>query len=151
MQMDKKIVQSPEPDPYKEDIQKFWIEVGKEFTKESVRTIDETARQIITITGFMEGLYFHAITFSDLRGSSISTSAYIAYLAPIMLLLLSLLAALSIFLPDRYRMDLRIPKSIEELRKHVIKSKLLLLWISSSLLFLGIISIMVAVLLYLRG
>ena len=39
---------------------------------ESIKTIDETSKQLVTVAAILEGLYFHAITFSNLRGTVLS-------------------------------------------------------------------------------
>ena len=52
----------PEPDP-------FWRENAKKLVEGSVDTLDSLAKQLIVLVSLLEGLYFHAIAFSDLRGT----------------------------------------------------------------------------------
>ena len=59
----------------------FWKENAKQLVGESISTIESVAKQIIVVGGLLEGLYFHAITFSDLRGSLEGTMLFV-YLSP---------------------------------------------------------------------
>lgn len=76
-----------------EETRDLWREVGQTLVRESVASLDEAAKQLIAVTGILEGLYFHAITFGDLRGQ-VSGGQWLIYLAPVVLLLVSLNAAL---------------------------------------------------------
>ena len=92
-------LQPEPPDPLVEETRAFWRDLGKDMARESIATIDETARQVITVAGILEGLYFHAIAFGDLRGKVAGGWPMAIYLAPIVLLLFSLCAGLLVFFP----------------------------------------------------
>src|SRR5947209_17385467 len=94
---------SNQPDPLPEETRSFWREMGKNMIHESIGTIDETSKQLVTVTAILEGLYFHAIAFSSLHGKVSNPWSLVLYLLPIGLLLISLSAALLVFFPDRYR------------------------------------------------
>ena len=46
----------------------FWKDTAKGLLGESIKSIEETAKQIIGVAGILEGVYFHAIAYSDIRG-----------------------------------------------------------------------------------
>ena len=81
---------------------KFWKDTAKGLLGESIKSIEETAKQIIGVAGILEGLYFHAIAYSDVRGQLGGVGPLLLYLSPLLLWLVSLLAALLVFFPRAY-------------------------------------------------
>ena len=148
--MNETLIQPEPPDELVQQTRAFWRGMGKTMVRESIGTIDETAKQIVGVAGILEGLYFHAIAYSDLRGQVVGW-LLIAYLAPVVLLLISLSAALLVFFPDRYRLNVRGSEACRLVYERVVASKLLLLRIASYFLMLGVAAVFVAVLIYLRG
>ena len=65
----------PEPNP-------FWKKNAENLVGESISSMADVAKQIIVVTSLLEGLYFHAITFSDLRGM-LDGGQLLVYLMPI--------------------------------------------------------------------
>jgi hypothetical protein len=51
--------------PQPEDV--FWKKTILELAKESIASIEGSAKHLILAASFLEGVYFHAITFSDLK------------------------------------------------------------------------------------
>ncbi len=51
--------------PQPEDV--FWKNTILELAKESIASIEGSAKHLILAASFLEGVYFHAITFSDLK------------------------------------------------------------------------------------
>lgn len=144
-------LQPEPPDQRIDETRGFWRELGKTMVKNSLTTIDETARQVITVAGVVAGLYFNAIAFSDLQGQVQGGSHLLAYLAPIALLLLSLGAGLLVFFPDHYRLNFESSEASKLVYERAVASKLLLLRIASVCLLLGVAALLFAVLTYLRG
>ena len=144
-------LQPEPPDPRVEENRAFWRTLGQAMIRESIGTIDETARQVITVAGVLEGLYFHAITFGDLRGKVAGGMAQAIYLAPIALLLFSLCAGLLVFFPNRSQLNFQSSEASKLIYERVVASKLLLLRVASICLVLAVAGIFGAVWLYLRG
>lgn len=142
---------SDSPDPLPEEARSFWREMGKDMIQESLRTIDDTSKQLVTVAAILEGLYFHAITFSNLRGKVPGNWYLVLYLLPIGLLLISLSAALLVFFPNSYRLNIHSSEAARLVYKRVVQRKLLFLKVSAAFLVLSIISLFVVVLIYLRG
>lgn len=51
--------------PQQEDV--FWKNTILEMAKESITSIEESAKHLIAAASFLEGVYFHAISFADLK------------------------------------------------------------------------------------
>lgn len=139
-----------EPDALYEDTLTFWREAGKTLVRDSVHTLDETAKQLIAVAGILVGLYFHAIAFGDLRGR-FGGWALLPYLAPIILLLLSLVASTSVFFPSHARLNLNAWQPSKLVYERAVRRKLWAVRLSSAALLLGVLSIAVAAVAYLRG
>ncbi len=139
------------PDPEAEETRAFWREIGKEQIKSSINSIDESAKQMIGVTTVLEGLYFNAITFSKLQGKVTGGLPLVIYLAPIVLLLVSLSSALFIFVPFYYQLNIHSSEGSRSTHEQIIKRKMLLRLISSIFLVLSVLALFLAVLTYLRG
>ena len=149
--MNENLIQPLEEDPYQQQEMAFWHEVGKDLVRGSVATLDKTARQIIIVAGILEGLYFHAITFSNLRKLTMDCGSMWVYLLPILLLLISLIFALGVFIPDRYRLNLRASEASKLIYKRIVTKKYRFLMVASLFLILGIVAIFLAIYSYLVG
>ena len=148
--MSRRSSQVEPPDPNLEEARAFWRETGRELVKESIKTIDETARQIITVAGILEGLYFHAISFSDIRGV-LAGGTLVIYTLPLALLVLSLITAFIVFFPEHYRLNILSSTGSKAAYEDIIKKKLLYMRLAAVLLVLGVAGIGVAMFTYLLG
>jgi len=131
----------PKPNP-------FWKENAKKFVGESISTIEDVAKQIIVVTSLLEGLYFHAITFSDLRGT-LSGNMVLVYLAPIVLWLASLFFAMWTLLPEAHEININSTRSCKKTFEDIVTGKHLLLMISEALLLTSFLPLLIAVYYYL--
>jgi hypothetical protein len=129
----------------------FWREVGRDMVRNSIETAESTAKQIIVVTGILEGLYFHAITFGDLRTGSLNGRQVLIYLVPIFLLLLSLTAALLVFFRRTYKFNFNSSEASQLLFEGTVRWKQWFLWIASFFLVLGVLAILIAVGTYLAN
>jgi hypothetical protein len=129
---------------------KFWREVGQELVKGSIQSSEEAAKQIIAVSGILEGLYFHAIAFSDLRCRLVGWQI-VVYLLPLVLWLASLGSALLVFLPRPYRLNISSSDTCKEAYKEITQSKLVRFQAAAILLALGVLALMLALCIYLIG
>lgn len=134
-------VVAPKPNP-------FWKENALKLVGASISTIEEVAKQIIVVTGLLEGLYFHAITFSGLRGSLGGGMVWI-YLAPLVLWLASLFFAMWTLLPEAHEININSTRSCKKTFEDIVTGKHLRLMISEVLLLSSFLPLMVAVYYYL--
>lgn len=131
----------PKPNP-------FWKENARKLVGESISTIGAVAKQIIVVAGLLEGLYFHAITFSDLRGS-LSGGMVWVYLSPIVLWLASLFFAMWTLLPEAREININSTRSCKKTFENIVSEKHLRLMISEALLLASFLPLIVAVYYYL--
>jgi uncharacterized membrane protein len=134
-------IAAPKPNP-------FWKDNAKKLVGESISTIESVAKQIIVVAGLLEGLYFHAITFSDLRGS-LSGGMVGVYLAPIVLWMASLFFAMWTLLPEANEININSTRSCKKTFEDIVSEKHLRLMISEALLLASFLPLLIAVYYYL--
>ena len=132
----------PEPDP-------FWRKNAHKLVEGSIDTLDNMAKQLIVLTGLLEGLYFHAITFSDLRGT-LSGWLIWSYIAPIALWMISLLFAVWALFPKTYNINIESSRNSKETYEQIVSQKHIRLKIAAVLLVISFLPLIVAVYYYLN-
>ena len=132
----------PEPDP-------FWRQNARKLVEGSVDTLDNMAKQLIALIGLLEGLYFHAITFSDLRGTLGGWLIWF-YIAPIALWMLGLAFAVWTLFPNTYKISIISSQNSKETYEKIVSQKHFRLKIAAALLVLSFLPLMVAVYYYLN-
>ncbi len=130
----------PDPEP-------FWRENAKKIVGESIANIDETAKQLIVVISVLVGLYFHAISFSDLR-LNINGLMIILFLMPIVLWLLSLLSSVWVLTPISYRVNIRSSKNSKETFEEMVKLKYFRLKVAVLFLAISFIPLIIDVYFY---
>jgi hypothetical protein len=140
-----------DPQAVVDETREFWREVARETVKSSATTVEETAKQLIGITGILEGLYFHAITFADLRGQIFEFLPLLAYLAPLVFWLFSLIFAGLVFFPRVYELDINSSEAAKKMHENVASRKYLFLVLSLVWLGVGTLFLIVALGVYLNG
>lgn len=132
----------PEPDP-------FWRENAKKLVEGSVDTLDRMAKELIALVSLLEGLYFHAITFSDLR-ETLGGWLIWFYLAPIALWMASLLSAVWSLFPKTYNINFGSSRNSKEIYEQIVSKKHFRLKIAAFLLVISFLPLMVAIYYYLN-
>ena len=127
---------------------KFWRDNAKSMLGESITSVESAAKQIIAICAILEGIYFHAITYSDIRGC-VGTVAGIFYLAPLVLWLLSILFAVLVFSPKVYHTNIASGRESKETFIKIVTYKHNKLKISQYIFFASFIFLLIAMGLYL--
>ena len=138
--MDEPPIIIPEPNP-------FWKKNAEKLVGESISTIEDVAKELIVVTSLLEGLYFHAITFSDLR-TPLSGPAWV-YLAPIALWLVSLFFAIWTLSPKIYGININSTRSSKDTFEEIASKKHTLLMVSEAFLIASFLPLLVAVYYYL--
>lgn len=126
----------------------FWRENAQKLVGESISTIEDVAKQLIAVNSLLEGIYFHAIAFSDLKPVLTNTTAAI-YLAPILLWLLSLVFAVLTLAPKAYSININSSRDSKERFEEIVAKKHGMLKISEVFLILSFIALFAAVAHYL--
>ncbi len=50
-------------------VDRFWLDAARGAARESIPALEEAAKQLISITSLTQGIYFAAISFSDLKAA----------------------------------------------------------------------------------
>jgi hypothetical protein len=128
----------------------FWKDNAKALLGESIKSIEETAKQIIGVAGILEGLYFHAITYSSVRGK-LNGWLVLVYIAPLACWLVSLSLSLLVFFPRTYDTNINSARESRAAFERVVIYKHDKLKVAGIFLFLGALSLFAAMGVYLAG
>ncbi|HII00121.1 TPA: hypothetical protein HA351_00215 [Methanosarcinaceae archaeon] len=125
----------------------FWKKNAEKIVGESVSIVEDTAKQFVTVTGLLQGIYFHAIAFSDVKGAE--GYSVMIYLAPLVLWLLSLIFAVMVLLRKRYKININSTSDSKEKFEEMVKVKYRYIRVSGVFLILSFVALAVAILHYL--
>lgn len=125
----------------------FWKKNAEKLVGESISVVEDTAKQFVAVTGLLQGIYFHAIAFSDIEGAS--GYSILIYLAPLVLWLLSLVFAVMVLFRKRYEININSTRDSKEKFEEMAKIKYRYIRISGILLILSFVALAIAFLHYL--
>jgi len=83
----------------------FWLEAARGAAKESVKALEEAAKQLITVTTLAQGIYFAAVSFGDVKAvlgglnAARQWTVAVVLVVPLIFWLLSLAFAFRVFKP----------------------------------------------------
>ena len=128
----------------------FWKENAKKIVSESISSTEESARQLIVVNSLLEAIYFHAVTFSDVKPRlSGEIDIAIIYLAPVTMWLLSLIFAVLAQIPRIYQININSSSDSKERFIEIVSRKHRMLKISEFFLIASFIVLFVALMHYL--
>jgi hypothetical protein len=133
-------VETAEPNP-------FWKQNAQKIVGESISSVEDTAKQFVTITGLLQGIYFHAITFSDVK--SMEGGSVLIYAAPLVLWLISLIFAVRVLVRKKYAININSSRESKETFEKILRKKYQLIRISGFFLILSFVALTIALLYYL--
>lgn len=132
-------VETAEPNP-------FWKQNAEKLIGESISSVEDTAKHFVTITGLLEGIYFHAITFSDLK--NVEGISVLIYAAPLVLWLASLIFAVKVLVRKKYDININSSRKSKETFEEVLEEKYKHIRRSSVFLILSFMALIIALLHY---
>jgi hypothetical protein len=102
------------------ELDEFWLETARTVVRKSVASLEEAAKQLIAAVTLVEGIYFAAISFSDLRKVMAVQGPeawlrILLFVSPIVLWLVCLFFAVRVFTPKNYETNLSPPELAEQL------------------------------------
>ncbi|AKB47709.1 hypothetical protein MSKOL_1932 [Methanosarcina sp. Kolksee] len=133
-------VREAEPNP-------FWKQNAEKLVGESISSVEDTAKQFVIITGLLEGIYFHAITFSDVK--SMEGGSVLMYAAPLVLWLISLIFAVMVLVRKKYGININSSRDSKEKFENILEGKYKLIRISGLFLILSFVALTIVLLHYL--
>ncbi|PAV11017.1 hypothetical protein ASJ81_11855 [Methanosarcina spelaei] len=125
----------------------FWKKNAEKLVGESISVVEDTAKQFVVVTGLLQGIYFHAIAFSDIKGAD--GYSVLIYLAPLVLWLLSLIFAVMVLLRKRYKININSTSSSKKVFEDMVKIKYRYIRISGFFLIFSFVALAAAFLHYL--
>ena len=140
-----------DPQSVVDETRKFWHSIAQDTIKNSASVIEETARQVIAVVAILEGLYFHAIAYSDLRGQQLGIWSILTYIGPLIFWLFSVVSASLVFFPRLYKLNIISSEAAKALHEDVVHRKYLFLILSLVWIMTGAMILIVALAVYLTG
>jgi len=133
---------------------RFWLETARGSAKDSIGALEDAAKQLISITSLTQGIYFAAISFSDLKKSLVVQDwqgwlTVLLFASPIVLWLISLTFAVQVFTPETYKTNLRSPDLAKEMLLEMVAYKHHQLRCAHRALLLGFVLLVVNIIVYL--
>jgi uncharacterized membrane protein len=125
----------------------FWKKNAEKLVGESISVVEDTAKQFVAVTGLLQGIYFHAIAFSDIRQAD--GYSILIYLAPLVLWLLSMIFAVMVLFRKRYEININSTRDSKEKFEEMVKIKYRYIRISGIFLILSFVALTIAFLHYL--
>ncbi len=137
------------------DLDEFWLEIARGTVKEAISSLEEAAKQLISAVTLVEGIYFAAVSFSDLHKAMAvqgtdSWLRIILFVSPIVLWLICLFFAVRVFTPETYKTNLSSPELAEGVYKEMVGYKHRNLKRAYWALLAGFVMMIVAVVYYLK-
>lgn len=138
-----------EPISFVTDIDEFWVKTIRDITGESIKRIEEAAKQLIAIVSVLQAIYFAAISFSELKNLSFHNPWSFLFICPIAIWIISLSLAVTVFMPRTYSTNLESPSMSEKTFKEMVKFKQRQLWYAYCVLVAGFIVLIISITFYL--
>jgi hypothetical protein len=133
---------------------RFWLETARSVSKESISALEVAAKQLISITSLTQGIYFAAISFSDLKKALVVHDLQgwllvFLFASPVILWLISLRFAILVFMPETYKTNLQSPDLAREMLQDIVAYKHRQLKLAHTALLLGFVLLVVNIIVYL--
>ena len=133
--------------PSQEDLK--YLELMDAARKDSLRAIEDAAKQLIGLNGIISGIYYGAVAFSKLSAAALAGNNRIIFLAPVLLWLASLIVAVLALIPRAYAYNPYSPDEAKETYTRLVATKDLRLKIALWLFVASILALAVALWIYL--
>lgn len=97
----------------------FWLALGSDLEKQSIPTLNDAAKQLVSVTSLLQTFYFAAISFSDIKkglaDAPFPEQCFLSVLMalPLILWLASLAYAIGVFLPRHADVAMNDPEDIK--------------------------------------
>lgn len=137
-----------------DEMDQFWLDTARTAVKESVSSLEEAAKQLIGAVTLVEGIYFAAVSWSDMK-TIMAVSGWMSWLrialfvSPIVLWLACLFYATRVFIPETYQTNLSSPDLAEKLHRDMVNLKFRNLKQAHRALLVGFALMLAAVVCYL--
>jgi hypothetical protein len=131
-----------------EETRAFWREAAQKVVQDALPALESAASQCLTVNAILIGFYFNAAAF--LQGK-ITAPSIIKLLLPLISWFISIIFALSVFLPRAYAINIQSSTGSKDFIERIIKTKHKWLKLSYLFLLIGISLLFWVVFDYLSG
>ena len=124
----------------------FWLEQGQKLIEESLPSIREAAKGLMTALGAVKGIYLGIIGLKPFFSAEAPPSdvALVLYLLPLLFWLASIYFGMGVMMTRRWNYHKDSPDSIQDLLGRILKSKQQSLFIAFWLFGAGIVAALFA-------
>ena len=127
---------------------KFWKDVAKGILVGSVKSIEEVAKQIFTVSCILSGIYFHSMVSSDLQGD-LGNKWLLLFLLPPIFWFISVFFALLALIPRSYESNISSWRASKDAFESIVYYKRLRVRVAGVFLVIGVSAMLIVVLIYL--
>jgi hypothetical protein len=143
------------PGAFVSSLDNFWLDTARGAVKESIGSLEEAAKQLITAVTLLQGIYFAAISFSDVKKAMDVEGVFgwlkiLLFVSPIILWLICLVLAVKVFKPETYKTNLSSPDLAKETLMMIVQYKKAKLDQAYLMLLIGFVPLIGAILYYLK-
>lgn len=135
---------------------RFWLDTVQGLTSSSITSIEEAAKQIISLVTLLQGIFFAVLTMGDLKtklaellGSNAFWYLLILIIIPLGCWVLSLWLSVLVFLPKSYSVNLSSPDLSRETFFEIVTYKHDRLLQAYTALAAGFFPLVIAIIIYL--
>jgi|GEM_PF-530611 len=135
-------------------LDKFWLDTARDTAKESVKAIEDAAKQLIPIASLAQTIYFAAVSFSNVKKAFAPTALEWRFLMttglalPLLFWIASLIFAIRVFTPKVYDTNLESPDMARGTYLKVVTYKHKMLRWAHWLFVLGLVPLAINLILY---
>lgn len=110
-------------------LDEFWLATTREAAKESIKALEEAAKQLISLTTLSQGIYFAAVSFGEVKKTLDHMAGPgrwalgLLLLLPLLFWIASLAMATFVFHPEVYRTNLESPDLARATYQEVVAHK----------------------------
>jgi hypothetical protein len=137
-------------------LDRFWLDTSRGTLKESIKALEDAAKQLIKVASFSQTIYFAAISFGDVKKSLASLTpaqqpwVIVLLVVPLLFWIASLTLAVQVFTPKIYKTHLESPDLAHQFHTNLVSYKHKKLLLAYYILAAGFVPLVINLILYLR-
>jgi hypothetical protein len=123
----------------------YWSDLAKKIHGNSLDSIENASKQLISTAGILIGLYSSVLGFSDLDKSNLPLHSIVLYCLPLFFWLISLASAVLVFWHSSHNLYLNQSAQIKREFDNILNGKQRLLQVAGLFLVAGVLFIVLVV------
>lgn len=118
----------------------FWLKQGEKMLKDSLPSIREAAKSLMTGLGLLKAIYLGILGFAEFVPKTMPLPYKALFISPLLLWLCALYCCLCVMMTKEYKINLHSPDDIREKSQSQLKAKQKSLQLAFWLLAIGLIT-----------